>query len=249
MRVAARADVGRTITPTPDGLIASGIGQLLGQAVRLGVSREAALNELVDTATRVAERARANRMRATLFEPRPGLRTVLAAELSRRLGVRVEPTGHPGRARAGTPLLVRADLKDWVEERRLGGPDTIPLHIAGGTRERGFVRRVARGGLVTMVSVSRTVRHYARDLAAREFGRGISFAAIDPSDMRALYRLAGASRLVLYDEPSRDRIPTLHAPAFPIQLLTEAQMVALRAYFDAPGPGRPSQVPGRRRGT
>ncbi|MFV1988522.1 MAG: GntR family transcriptional regulator [Gemmatimonadota bacterium] len=229
---------------TAEDIAGLAIGGLLGTAVQRGVSREATLRALAITATSVAERARMNRRRVILFEPRPGLRRLLEAELSQRLDVRVDARATLGGTKAwdSPPLLVRAELAERVARTRPRGLDTIALHLAGGTRERGFVRRTARGGLVTLVTVSRSVRRYARDLAAREFGRGISFLALDPSDTRAVHRAAHASRLVLFDEPSRSAVPPTRAPAHPIRLLTETQIVALRTYLDVPGPrtGRPS---------
>jgi hypothetical protein len=235
------------VDATAEDIAGLAIGGLLETAVRRGVSREDTLRALAITATSVAERARENHRRVMLFEPRPGLRRLLEAELSQRLDLQVDARGTLRGIKAwdSPPLLVRAELAERVACTRTRGLETIALHLAGGTRERGFVRRAARGGLVTLVTVSRSVRRYARDLAAREFGRGISFLALDPSDTRAVVRAVGASRLLLFDEPSRRVIPSTRTPAYPIRLLTETQISMLRAYLDAP------RKPGtrRRRGT
>ncbi|MDX1396095.1 MAG: GntR family transcriptional regulator [Gemmatimonadota bacterium] len=222
--------------PDPvDELARCGVGLVLERAFRHGVERDAAIAALATATSRAAENDDGRPSRALLFEPRPGLRLVLETELARRLGVPVASIGRPPGPHACT-LLVRADLEDRARRLFPAAIDIVPLHIAGGTRERGLIRRTARGGLVTLVSASQSVRRYARDLASREFGRGISFAAFDPDDSAGIVRAASVSRLVLFDEPSRSSIPPVRAPTAPIRLLPETQMLAIRRYLGAPGP-------------
>jgi len=223
----------RTASPAR-ALAAEGLRALLGEARRDGIPRALALSALGDVLGELAAPSDHAGIRLLLAEPRPGLRAALAAELSRRLGVVVETASHPDRFAPlglGGPVLVRAGL-----EPRLGaaGREIVPLHLAGGTRERGIVRRSVRCGLVTLVSGSRAVREYAIDLAAREFARGISFAAIAPADAPSVIRAVAASRLVLFDEASRGRLPPTAVPAVPIRLLGDPWVASIGRYLGLP---------------
>lgn len=222
-----------------------GLGRVLADARMSGLSRSEILAVL---ATLVADISEADQTGAVaLFEPHPGLRAALTAELERRLALSVYPI-RPARerfepdGRCHGPVLARAEILDALAARRFPRfLDSIPLRLSGGTRERGHVRRIARTGLVTLVSVSRLVRDFAEELAAREFERGVSFIALHPGDSARLVRAISASRLVLYDEPSRDALPPTRTPAHPIQLLSPARIASLRTYL-----GLPAEV---RRGT
>lgn len=214
-------------------LARAGLETALAGALRLGVTREAVLRAFGEALAPAPDRARRTVQPVYLFEPRRGLRESLAAELEWRLGLPVEASGRPTSLRP--PVLVREGVLASGRWRFL---EVIPLSLTGGTRERGIVRRGVRRGLVTLVSVSHTVRRYARELAARDFERGISFVAVDPRDAPAVVRLVAASRLVLFDEASRDRLPSTSAPTVPVWLLPAARIAALRLYLGAPEPRR-----------
>jgi len=162
----------------------------------------------------------------SLFEPRPGLRESIAVELERSLGLEVLRCSRPDAA--VPPVLVRAEV---LARGRWRFREAIPLTLTGGTRERGLVRRAVPRGLVTLVSVSRTVRRYARELAAREFDRGISFVATDPGEAHAVARLTAASRLILFDEASRHRLPPAPAPSVPVRLIPPSRTASLYRYL------------------
>ena len=188
--------------------------------------------------------------RLVLFEPRPGLRLALAAELERRLRVGVVAVRSLPEAGRRGPVLVRPEvLARLDEDRGRRGPvgsglELLPLPLAGGTRERGLVRRSVRGGVVALVSVSASVRRYAGELAAREFERGVSFTAVDPRDRAAVIRAVGIARLVLYDDASRDALPGTSVPSAAVRLVPPGPIAALRGYLGVdPDPHDP------RRGT
>ena len=216
----------------PGALARQGLGRILTDARRSGVSRTDILSALASLVSEVSgpEPSRA----IVLFEPRPGLRAALAAELVRQLGVPVTAVGHVPQSdsRSWATVIARAEVLAQVSIRRHPPIlDAVPLRLSGGTRERGYVRRVARTGLVTLVSVSRTVRGFAEELAAREFERGVSFRAVAPCDPASVVRAIAASRLVLFDEPSRRSVPPTATPAHPIRLIPPARIASLRAYI------------------
>lgn len=195
-----------------------------------------------DDGPRAGSPPRPERVTLVLVEPRPGLRRALAAELERRLGVAVVQTrALPRDGRTG-PVLARPETlaRLGANPRRggavsgsptPGGLELLPLPLAGGTRERGLVRRSVRGGVVALVSVSASIRRYARELAAREFARGVSFTAVDPRDRAAVIRAVGVARLVLHDDASRDALPDTSVPAVAIRLIPPGPIVALRGYL------------------
>ncbi len=220
-----------------------GLRRILSHALRNGAGRTETLSVLSALVAPPDDPAPGGPgIGVCLFDPRPGLRAALASELRVRVGVRVRETGRlpgPG-APFDMPLLARAEVVRRIETRRPGGViDRVPLQLSGGTRERGFARRIVRGGLVTLVSVSATIRRFAEELAARDFDRGVSFVSIHPDERPALVRAMAASRLVLFDEPSRDRLPHTDAPAHPIRLLSQARVESLWAYLGGPHRVRP----------
>jgi len=162
----------------------------------------------------------------------------MAVELERSLGIEIVRCARPDTA--VPPVLVRRGV---LARGRWSFPEAIPLSLSGGTRERGVVRRSVPRGLVTLVSVSHTVTQYARELAAREFDRGISFVAVDPRDVPAVGRLVGASRLVLFDEASRDRLPPTSAPTVAVRLLPGSRIASLRRYLGLPPAGAKLERP------
>ena len=212
------------------------IASALGLACRRGVSRETALAQLgeaLETARTIPEPSPG----VTLIEPRPGLRHALAAELEARLGVRVRSISLPLRTVRG-PTLVRRELLPRCT--RLAGTRTstprrpfelIPLRLAGGTRERGLVRRSVPFGVVVLVSVSGTVRRYATELAARDFHRGLSFVAVDAADAPAVRRYVAVARIVLCDVASRALAPGELAGARDVRLVSDDDIAALRIYL------------------
>lgn len=204
-----------------------------------------------------------------LVEPRPGLRLALAAELERRLAVPVAAArglpagGWPGPVLARPEVLARFGTSRFgrarAAPRREGSPgaagagarlplELIPLPLAGGTRERGIVRRSVRGGVVVLVSASRTVREFALELAARDFERGVSFVAVDPADAAELVRALGIARLVLHDEASRAALPRHAEPTVAVRLVRSDALGALRAYLGIPAPPTAPASGPRRRG-
>jgi DNA-binding transcriptional regulator YhcF (GntR family) len=234
----AAPTVGRAETIATDGL-----RRILSHAVRSGIDRTETLRALGTLVAHPDDGAHGGLpVGVRLFDPRPGLRAALAAELRIRVGIPVTEMGRiPGSgAPLDTPLLARAEVVGRLEARRPPlAIDRVPLQLSGGTRERGFARRTVRGGLVTLVSVSRTIHRFAEELAARDFDRGVSFVAIHPAERPALVRAIAASRLVLFDEPSRERLPPTDAPSRPIRLLSEARVESLRAYLGSPPRARP----------
>jgi len=227
--------------PTGDESLAAirrGVSRLLADARRSGVGRIAAIEALAMVASRASAPCGLGQGTASLslFEPRRGFGTALAAELALRLGAAVSVTRRfpAASAACGAPIMVRDEILDRVSAAWPGSLDLIPVSVAGGTHERGLVRRIVRGGLVTLVSVSRTIRRYAAELAAREFDRGVSFRALGPDDPAALLRAVSASRLLLFDEPSRALLPDDPVPRIPIRLLREAEIATLRTYLKGP---------------
>ena len=91
-----------------------------------------------------------------------------------------------------------------------------------------------------LISVSRTVREYAEELAARDFDRGVSFAALDPRDAGDIVRATAAAKLVFYDRASAAAVPAGTARPHPIRLLPRPEIVGLRIYLGLSnaGPGR-----------
>jgi len=242
---------GRPDPPAPGTLAADCLGAMLRSAAAAAVPRRDVLAALaravsdldavveVGAAGAPAPAARSRPGTPLLVEPRPGLRRALAAELERRLGVPVETARAIPDAGWRGPVLARPEVlarPGALARGRRSGPwpgalEVLPLPLAGGTRERGLVRRSVRGGVVALVSVSGSVRRYARELAAREFERGVSFTALDPRDTPAVVRAVGVARLVLHDEASRGAIPGTPAASAVIRLIRPGPIAALRGYL------------------
>lgn len=182
----------------------------------------------------------------TLYEPRPGLRAALAAELAEALGVPLHaarapaPTGPP---RPGAALL-RAEL--WPRlAARLPEVERIPIRLAGGGRERErILRELPRPCVVGLLTRSRTVRAFATELAASAYGRGVSLAAPDPDDLGAVERAARVAALFLVDASCAAAVPPTRATVRRLRLVAEPDAAALRRYFGARGrPGGPRGEP------
>lgn len=204
--------------------------EALEQAFSRGVSRDDFLDRLRETIDGLPRLGSSEAVpRASLVEPRPGLRAALAAELRSRAGLVAAPFGRFHGLPAGRPVLVRAEVLARIEPPE--DLECVPLWLAGGTEERGVIRRRVRAGLVVLLSVSRAVREYASELAARDFDRGVSFVALDPDDRAAVLRAVATARLVLYDRASADRLPPQTAPTLPITLLAGRTIEALTTYF------------------
>ncbi len=242
-------------------LAADCVAALLGRAVATGARRHevlAALTRVVSDLDGFAEfeavegatDLRPEPPRLSLLEPRPGLRRALKAELERRLGVPVVAARAISATVPGGPVLVRPRVLARLGSARFGrratsrpvGLELVALPLAGGTRERGLVRRSVRGGVVAFLSASRTVRDFARELAAREFDRGVSFAAPDPRDTADVVRAVGVARLVLFDEASRDAVPPTTASTAAIRLIGSGLVTALRRYLGLDPPPRKTAV-------
>lgn len=197
----------------------------LAQAFRLGLSRSAMARKIA------AALPGSTSPRPALFEPRHGLRRVIAAEIEVRAGVAVCPYGRLHALPARQPVFVRREVLAALRAR---GPvplgrEWLPLDLHGGTREQGLVRRGLRSGVVVLLSVSAAVRRYASELAAREFSRGISFLALDPSQTGDVQRASTVARIVLFDAASRPIHPVA-ARLEPLALLRARQIQAIRVY-------------------
>lgn len=215
----------------PDALARECLRAALGRAAASAVSRRELLSALAHA---VAEAVEPDRTGPLLVEPRPGLRRALTAELDLRLGRRVSAVRSLPEVPWRGPVLIRPEVRGRLVRGRAssaGALELIELPLAGGTRERGFVRRSVRRGVVALVSVSGTVRRHARELAAREFERGVSFTAVDPREAAALVRAVGVAGLVLFDEASRDAIPGTPARSVAIRLLRPGPIAAIRGYL------------------
>ncbi len=215
------------------------LAALCARCLADGFERAAVWRELARQVE--ARRPRATPLELVLFEPRPGLGLVLAAELEAGLGVPVHHRRYRHPAGSCGPVIARAELVAALAGRGRGrtAPETIPLVLAGGTRERSLARRAVPRGLVTLFSVSGCVRRYARELAARDFDREISFLALDPRRSGVgTRRAAAASRLVFYDAAVRNVLPVLEVPARPVRLLAPDRIAAIRRYLGLAPRGR-----------
>ncbi|MCG8468322.1 MAG: GntR family transcriptional regulator [Gemmatimonadetes bacterium] len=226
--------------PSVDELAETAVQRALGIALDNGLSRRA-------VASAVAERCPVDGpSELVLLEPRPGLRRALVAEIETRLSMSVRPVRGVGEAPAGVPIAVRREVLRELRRRSPGASsrvgraarEWIPLDLAGGTRERGIVRRSVRGGVVVFLSVSRGLRRYAAELASREFARGVSFAAIDPRDTQTAVRGAALARLVFHDAASSPPVST-RGRVERVGLLSARQLGALGAYLGVPDRGEP----------
>ncbi len=213
----------------------------LARAYERGVPRDVIVREMGDLSA--ASRLWDARV-VVLFEPRPGLRAALAAELRFWLGVDVHAVRTLGDASDAAPVLVRRELLPRMGSAR--GRECIPLRLAGGSRERELVRRRVRSGLVALISVSHMLREYATELAAREFERGVSFVAIGPEETAAKVRAVGAARVVFHDRASVGP-ETMHAGhAIPLWLLGPNEIESLHRYLGQKRTEGPVALDGRR---
>ena len=219
---------------------------LLGRAHAGGLSRRDLLRELERIASAADEEA--DPRCVTLYEPRPGLKAILAAELQATGRVRVRETGVSSGGHPAGPVIVRRELLPRL--RRRDALECLPLALAGGTRERDLVRRRLRRGLVVLLSGSETVRVFGAELAARDFARGVSFRAIDPDrHPRAARRAVAAAAIVFHDRLTEHHVRSPAVPAAPITLVPRRETERLERYLstvDAKGArcgvgGGPSQ--------
>lgn len=206
---------------------------LLRQAHQGGLSRWGLLRELERI---VAGEGGANPSRVMLYEPRPGLRAVLAAELAAICTV----DAHSGSAvrftQPGCPVIMRRELVPRI--RRANVVECLPLALAGGTRERDFVRRRVRRGLVVLLSRSETVRVFGAELAARDFGRGISFTALDPDrEPHVVERALAAAAVVFHDRLTTCHVRSSSVPAMQITLVSRQELERLGRYLSRTGEG------------
>ncbi|WP_419163052.1 GntR family transcriptional regulator [Candidatus Palauibacter sp.] len=201
---------------------------LLREAHAGGLSRWEVLEELQSI---VVGARSADPRRVTLCEPRAGLRSVLAAELQAACRIVVRAVGSTRVLPADSPVIVRRELLPRI--RRSGIVECVPVALAGGTRERNLVRRRVKRGLVVLLSRSETVRVFAAELAARDFGRGISFAALDPDrDRKATRRAVNAAAIVFHDRlTTMPQTTSRSAPGIPITLISPRETERLRRYL------------------
>ena len=182
--------------------------------------------------------------RVALFEPLAGLGTLLATELEATCRVHVHLADSVRFVPAGMPVLARRELLPRL--RLASRTECVPLSMAGGTREREFVRRRVRGGLVVLLSGSETVREFGAELAARDFDRGISFSALDPDrDRRAADRVLPAAAVVFHDRPSARHVGAVSVPTLRIRLIPPRELERIDRYLGSPGPPRRDRGPRR----
>ena len=229
------ADPGRAVRTTVMGgsgpVARSATLALLRQAHAGGLSRWELLRELERIVTGAED---GDPARVTLCEPRPGLRAVLAAELEATRQVTVHCAPAACFARARSPVIVRRELLPRL--RRAGVVECLPLTLAGGTRERDFVRRRVRRGLVVLLSRSETVRVFGAELAARDFGRGISFTAIDPErEPHVTERALAAAAVVFHDRLTTRHVRSRSVPAVRITLIPSRELERLCGYLSMTG--------------
>ncbi len=200
---------------------------LLREAYAAGLTRLGVLGELEEI---VSVGKRAEMCTVSLYEPRPGLRALLKAELEAACRIGVRPLGSLRAARPGSPVIVRYEL--LARLRRARTVECLPVALAGGTRERDLVRRRARRGLVVLLSRSRTIRVFAAELAAGEFGSGVSFAAFDGvRDRRSAARALAAAKFIFHDRLLKRHAYSAAAPAAPITLVPPRETRRLRQYL------------------
>ena len=204
---------------------------LLRQAHAGGLSRWELLRELERV---VAGAGGGDPHRVMLCEPRPGLRAVLAAELEATRQLTVHCARAACFVRPGSPVIVRRELLSRL--RRADIVECLPLTLAGGTRERDFVRRRVRRGLVVLLSRSETVRVFGAELAARDFGRGISFSAIDPErEPDVAERALTAAAVVFHDRLTTRHVQSRSVPAVQITLIPPRELERLCGYLAMTG--------------
>ena len=225
------ADPGRVVRTTVTGgarrVARSATLALLRQAHAGGLSRWEILRELERI---VAGAGGGDPYRVTLCEPRPGLRAVLAAELEATRQVKVDCARTPCFAQPGHPVVVRREL--LARLRRVDVVEFLPLTLAGGTRERALVRRRVRRGLVVLLSRSETVRVFGAELAARDFGRGISFTAVDPErEPRVAERALTAAAVVFHDRLTTRHVQSRSVPTVRITLIPRRELERLCGYL------------------
>jgi len=216
--------------PPSAALAGPAVRRALSEAFRLGVSRSAVARAVAQVVSAPGAEE------PLLFEPRRGLRLVMAAEIEGRTGVRVRPVGRSAEVVSGSPAFVRREVLAALHARGGSRDDRewLPLDLSGGTRERGLVRRGVRSGVVVLLSVSAEIRRYAAELAAREFARGVSFVALDPEETDAVVRASAVAKLVLFDAASRPIVSPC-ARTEPVSLLSVRQLEAIQAYLGRSG--------------
>ena len=215
---------------------------LLRRAHAGGLSRWDLLRELERIATADEE---ADPHRVTLYEPRPGLKAALKAELEATRRIRVRGVGTASVGRHPGPVIVRRELLPRLPNKE--ALECLPLALAGGTRERDFVRRRLGRGLVVLLSGSETVRVFGAELAAREFARGVSFRAIDPDlDPHAAGRAVAAARIVFHDRLTWHHVRLAAVPTVPIRLVPRREIERLERYLSTTGVNGPGRTVGLR---
>ena len=207
---------------------------LLRAAHAQGLSRWQLLEELDAI---VAGAQSPDPRRVTLLEPRPGLGAAVAAEIQETSNLAVRTIRSARDISPEAPVLVRREL--LARLRHAGATECVPIALAGGTRERDLVARRVRRGLVVLLSRSETVRVFAQELAARDFGRGISFAALDPQlDERFVPRKVAAAALVFHDRLAAIPGPERRSPpTIPIKLMPRKELTRLCQYLSRDGRG------------
>ncbi len=217
----------RRVPPSAEMLPRAVALDLLRRAHAGGLSRWRLLSEL----QRIVDGAQCPEPHAVILcEPRAGLRAVLAAELEEVCGTVVHPVDSARKIRESLPVIARRELLPRM--RRSRTVECVPITLAGGTRERDFVRRRIGRGFVVLLSRSETVRVFATELAARDFARGISFRALDPRlDAQATRRAVAAATIIFHDRLVPMSGYTSRAPGMPITLLPPTEIERLRTYL------------------
>lgn len=206
------------------------IARALESARRRGIPRDDALRALHDGLASVRHRE------VTLYEPRPGMRAALAAELAEIVGSRLRAAPAPRPrigARAGAALL-RAEL--WPRlAARLPEIERIPVRLGGGGREvERILRELPRPCVVVLLTRSRAVRRFATELAASAHGHGVTLATPDPTDRPAVERAGRVAALLLADASCAGAVPPTRATVRRLRLVAEPEVDRLRRYFGEP---------------
>lgn len=171
-----------------------------------------------------------------LIEPRSGLRSVLGAELRMRADPRVvECDGRTGTLGSdgleGAVVMTRMVIAGRVGERLPRVSEILPLTLVGGSVALARARRVRLPGVVVLLTRSAGIRSYARDLTAGHHAAGLSLAAPDPADFRAVDRATRIARLILVDASCLGISFETRAPVRRLWIVSDQTVRRLRQYL------------------
>ena len=144
--------------------------------------------------------------RVTVVEESAGLRNLLQAEVRAGLGSGWEVGAqalsavldHPALLRGGIPVG-RTEVCTRLRRRLPGWMEPLSLPLRGGARELRTVACLAAPAVVAVVTVSRAVRSYARELLAGYARQGISVMTPRPNVAREVERARRIAALLFVD--------------------------------------------------